>query len=119
MRTSAILCGLLAVATTAMAVPAQAMPADVKEAALEAKLSGRLAYLQAGKAWIHALHNRSVELPKSTGAISVSISPTDGAVLYFVTKPGTKPEDGQVLGYASHSPYEVAAPLPEPFDAQQ
>lgn len=75
-----------------------------------APLSGRLAYVQNGAAFVLMLPNGKPKmLPNSRGARIVSIAPKGGTVLFFVTQKQTR-------AFITRPPYAAAKLLPAPLD---
>lgn len=86
-------------------------------AAHAAPLSGRLAYVQNGSAYVMTLPNgKPLLLPQSRNARIVSIAPVGGTILYFVPKSADASEGERVM--MTRPPYKVAQSLklPEKFD---
>ncbi len=72
-----------------------------------APLSGRLAYVQNGAAYVMTLPNgRPQLLPNSRGARLVSLAPSGGTVLYVV------PQKGGERAFTTRPPYKSARALP-------
>ena len=77
-----------------------------------APLSGRLAYVQNGAAYVMTLPNGKPQmLPNSRGVRLVSLAPVGGTVLYFVTQKG----DTERV-FVARPPYRSAQALPAPLD---
>lgn len=76
-----------------------------------APLTGRLAYIQNGAAYVVSLPNgKPAKLPQSGNTFLVSIAPTGGSVLYF------NQLKADCRAYLSRPPYKTARRLDKPFD---
>ncbi|MCC7493345.1 MAG: hypothetical protein IT204_13405 [Fimbriimonadaceae bacterium] len=84
--------------------------------AVAAAPTGRLAYLKGNAAWVETLGSSApVKLPRSDGAQMVSLRPSDGAAVFFVTPTG-QPAGEALAGRLAAAPYKTAADLPEPLN---
>ena len=78
----------------------------------QAALTGRLAYIQKGAAYVLTLPNgKAQRLPSSQSARLVSIAPRAGTILYFSSQKGDGSDE---RGWISKPPYKVARALKIP-----
>lgn len=79
--------------------------------------AGTIAYIRHNTVWLApAGSGAERQMPRSSGAALVSLSPVGGTLLYFVALPGRKGDSTFLRGYVSRAPYTQSEPLPAPLD---